>query len=210
VVFTASALLPIPLGHRYVLLSVFFLQLALVRLLLNLTPYAGAPGTWASRLWLRIPAWLGVFALLAYMTVTNVAVAREHFEHTAGSSRAEESVTLRCARRVGELAGPHAIVLSTALASWSLPTFGPKIVPPYHKNPLIVDADERRRAALRFFAPGAPDAERDAIIAAYHVTHVLVPPRNAAAVSRYLSAARLLARLPGGSELYALSVRSVR
>jgi hypothetical protein len=203
-VFTASAFLPIPLGHRYVLLSVFFLQLALVRLLLNLTPYAGAPGTWASRLWLRIPAWLAVCGVLVYMAVTNVAVAREHFAHTAASTRAKESVTLRCARRVGELAGPHAIVLSTALASWSLPTFGPKIVPPYHKNPLIVDAEERRRAALRFFAFGASDAERAAIVAAYHVTHVLVPARNAAAVAHYLEDDRLLARLPGGSALYAL------
>jgi hypothetical protein len=201
-VFAASALLPIPLGHRYVLLSVFFLQLALVRLLLNLTPRAAAPGSWASRRWLRLPACAGVYALLAYMTVTNVAVAREHFEHTA--ARGGESVTLRCARRVGELAGPRAIVLSTALASWSLPTFGPRIVPPYHKNPLIVDADERRRAALRFFAFGTPDAERDAIVAAYHVTHVLVPARNAAAVSRYLAAARPLGRMPGGAELYAL------
>ncbi len=204
-VFTASALLPIPLGHRYVLLSVFFLQLALVRLCLNLTPYAGAPGTWASRRWLRIPAWLAVFSLLAYMAVTNVAVAREHFEHTAASARGKESVALRCARRVGELAGPHAIVLSTALASWSLPTFGPKIVTPYHKNPLIVDADERRRAALRFFSFRASDAERDAIVLAYGVTHVLVPPRNAAAVARYLGSDRLLAHLPGGSDLYALS-----
>jgi len=176
---------------------------------LNFTPYAGAPGTWASRPWLRIPAWVAVFALLAYMTVTNVAVAREHFEHTAGSTRAKESVTLRCARRVGELAGPHAIVLSTALASWSLPTFGPKIVPPYHKNPLIVDADERRRAALRFFAFGTSDAERDAIVAAYHVTHVLVPARNAAAVSRFVGDDQLLARLPGGSELYALPVAAL-
>jgi hypothetical protein len=211
-VFAASALLPIPLGHRYVLLSVFFLQLALVRLLLNLTPYTGKAGTWASHLWLRLPAWLGVFALLAYMSVTNVAVAREHFEHTAGSRRATESVTLRCARRVGELTGPHAIVLSTALASWSLPTFGPKIVPPYHKNPLIVDAEERRHAAIRFFAFGASDAERDAIVTSYHVTHVLVPARNAAPVAGYLAAARLLARLPGGSELYALPppVGSVR
>lgn len=203
-VFTASALLPIPLGHRYVLLSVFFLQLALVRLLLELTPYSGAPGTWASRAWLRIPAWFGVFALLVYMSVTNVAVAREHFEHTAAGSHGKESVTLRIARRVGELAGPHAIVLSTALASWSLPTFGPKIVPPYHKNPLIVDAEERRRAALRFFGFGVSRAERDAILTEYRVTHVLVPARNANAVAGYLGDDRLLARLPGGSALYAL------
>ncbi|HTQ07508.1 MAG TPA: hypothetical protein VMI54_26810, partial [Polyangiaceae bacterium] len=85
-VFAVSALLPIPLGHRYVLLSVFFLQLALVRLLLNLTPAAPPAGTWASRPVLRVAAALGVFALLAYMAVSNVTVAREHFEHTAAAA----------------------------------------------------------------------------------------------------------------------------
>lgn len=204
-VFAVSALLPIPLGHRYVLLSVFFLQLALVRLLLDIAPGAPAGAAPPSRRRLRLAGDAGVFALLAYMAWSNVAVAREHFQHVEASAHGRESTTLRCARRVGELAGPHAVVLSTALASWSLPTFGPKIVPPYHKNPLIVDAEERRHAALRFFAAGTGDRERDAILAQYGVTHVLVPPHAAGSVSDYLGDDRLLARLPGGYSLYALA-----
>jgi hypothetical protein len=203
-VFVLGAFFPIPLGHRYVLLSVFFLQLALVRLLLNLTPRSPIVAGWAARPPLRVSAGAAVTLFLVWLGVSNVAAAHEHLRHMAASSHGQESTALRCARRVGELAGPHAVVLSTALGSWSLPTFGPKIVTPLHKNPLIADADERRRDALRFFAPQATDAEREAIVLRYGVTHVLVPARNAGVVRDFLRDDQLMARLPGGFALYAL------
>jgi hypothetical protein len=204
-VFMLGRFFPIPLGHRYVLLSIFFLQIALVRLLLELTPRAPRPGTWLARWPLRIALDLAVALFLAWLCVTNVADAREHFRHTAASSHDKESLALRNGRRVAELVGARAIVLSTALASWSLPTFGPKIVTPLHKNPLIPDAEERRHDATRFFTPRTSFAERQAIVARYGVTHVLVPPRNAAALYDFLRDDELVARLSGGYLLYAVA-----
>jgi hypothetical protein len=202
-VFALGALLPIPLGHRYVLLSVFFLQLALVRLLLNLTPRVASG--WSRHWPLRAGAVLAVGAFLVWLCVSNVEAALEHFRRTAAASHDKEGVPLRNARRVGELAGPHAIVLSTALGSWALPTFGPKIVTPLHKNPLIPDAEERRHAALDFFSPRASEREREAIVAHYHVTHVLVPQRNLPAVRDFLQDDQLIARLAGGFSLYQIA-----
>ena len=205
-VFLVSALLPIPLGHRYVLLSVFFLQIALVKLLLNLTPPAGS-----ARLLTRVLGGATVALLLLYLVGSNVWTSREHFRRTAESARGRESVTVRYARKVGERAGPHAVILSTTLASWPLPTFGPKVVSPHHKNPLIPDAEERRAAASRFFAPFTPDAERRQILARYHVTHVVAPPRTAQPVQRFLDGLAEGERLAGGFTLYSLErPRAVR
>lgn len=204
-VFTLGAFFPIPLGHRYVLLAVFFLQIALVRLLVTLTPRAPKPGTWLGHLGPRIGAGVLVAAFLVWLTLSNIAAAREHFRRTAAGAHDKESVPLRYARRAGELAGPRAIVLSTALASWSLPTFGPKIVTPLHKNPLIFDAEQRRHDALSFFSPRATNDERRDIVARYHVTHVVVPARNLSAVSGFLRDAEFVARLPGGYTLYSLA-----
>jgi hypothetical protein len=203
-VFTLGAFFPIPLGHRYVLLAVFFLQLALVRLLVTLTPRAPAPGSPFARRLPRLGAGALVAVFPAWLTLSNVAAAREHFRHMGAGTREQESTPLRYARRVGELAGPRAVVLSTALASWALPTFGPKIVTPLHKNPLIADAEERRRDAVSFFSPRTSDDERREIVARYHVTHVVVPSRNASAVAGFLRNEEFVARLPGGYTLYAL------
>lgn len=211
-VFVGSALVPIPLGHRYVLLSVFFLQLVLVKLLLILTPGPSSEG-WAARAWLRWPAAALVGALLVFCGVTNVTAARDHFEKTEQSARAsegKESVTLRYARRVGELAGEHAVVFSTALASWPLPTFGPKVVAPHHTNPLIPDSAERRRAAIRFFAPYSSVPERRAILERYQVTHVVAPPRTLPVVLTYLESTGKRQALPGGNLLFSVGVAASR
>jgi len=200
-VFVTSALFPIPLGHRYVLLSVFFLQIALVKLLLNLTP----PASSGARALPRLLGGLSVALLLAFCVGSNAWSSREHFRRIAGLARGRESVTLRYARKVGERAGPHAVVLSTTLASWPLPTFGPKIVSPHHKNPLIPDAEERRHAASRFFAVHTSDRERRAILAQYHVTHVVAPPRTMPVVGYFLDGLAEGERLAGGYTLYSLA-----
>ena len=132
-VFGVSALLDIPLGHRFALLAVFFLQIGLVWLLLAsarcdrgeqrrsrrcATPRgssARSPRSACSCSW----------------SLTNVADARARFER---ERRDDESPTVRYARRVAELAGPNAVILAEPLASWPLPTFGPKIVTLHHRK----------------------------------------------------------------------------
>jgi hypothetical protein len=209
-VFVGNVLLPLPLGHRYILLSVFFLQLALVKLLLILTPRRGT-SAWAERAPLRWAAAGLVGVFLSYALGSNIQVAEEHLRRTAGQGRGKEereSLPLRYARRVGELAGPHAVILSSALASWPLPTFGPKVVAPHHTNPLIPDAQERRRAAIRFLAPHTSANERRLILQRYRVTHVVTPPRASSAVLDFLDREGKRTGLPGGFALYTLKPRN--
>jgi hypothetical protein len=202
-VFLAGALWPVPLGHRYVLLAVFFLQIALVSLLLELTP-PWVPGAVRHPVW-RVVGGVAVGAVLVAAGAANVSSALDHFRRTAAAGHDRESATVRYARAVGKRAGPDAVVLSSALASWPLPTFGPKIVTPHHKNPLIPDGEERRHAALRFFSPSASAAERRRILDEYQVTHVVAPPRTSGVVSAFLDGFGEGQRLAAGYTLYAVA-----
>ncbi len=208
-VFVGNILVPLPLGHRYVLLSVFFLQLVLVKLLLLLTPRRGER-RWAERAVLRWGAAVLVAAFLLYALGVNVSLAHEHLRRAETQARGaeRESVTVRYARRVGELAGPNAVILSSALASWPLPTFGPKVVTPHHTNPLITDSAERRRSAIRFMAQGTSSTERRLILKRYGVTHVVTPPRVSSSVLDFLEREGSKRQgLAGGFALYALKPR---
>jgi hypothetical protein len=51
---------------------------------------------------------------------------------------------------------------------------------------LITDAEERERAARRFFGPKGSDEERWAILERFRVTHVIATPRNSPASFRFL------------------------
>ena len=202
-VFIGSAWFDVPLGHRFVLLAVFFLQIALVFLLLALTPTGPVLPAWARRSWLRVVAAAGVAAFLVYHGVVNVqaAVARFH-EFRGGLSQ-----TVRLGRRIGQIATENGVILGDAQASWSLPTFGPRVVSPHHSNPLVADTDERRRDARRFFAPGVSDQERLRILAHYGVTHVLFTARQSGAAERLVERRGTLTELPYGYRIYALDAK---
>jgi hypothetical protein len=184
-VFGAAAFLDIPLGHRFVLLAVFFLQIGLVWLLLLALsrPRRGSPEP-LPRYAARLAGALAAAVLLAVMGVTAVTDASERFARERRTG--VESPTVRYGRRVAELAGPNAIIFADELPSWPLPTFGPKIVTLHHRNPLITDAEERERAARRFFGPRVSDEERWAILERFRVTHVIATPRNSPASFRFL------------------------
>jgi hypothetical protein len=191
-VFVASRFLPIPLGHRFILLTVFFLQVGLVWLLLELTPREAAG--WAARRPLRLAAAAGVGALLLFCTVRNV---REAIERFAGARTRGESSTVRLGRRVGKIAGEDAVVLASALDSWPLPTFGPKVIALHHRNPLIRDSAERDRAVARFFSRSGSDQERERILEQFGVTHVLFTGRGGAA-EEFISSRGTSHNVPGG------------
>ena len=200
-VFAAGAVLDIPLGHRFLLLSTFFFQVGLVWLLLRALqpPASGAPRTRLERA-LRLGAATAATGLLGFMAISNVVAARERFAERRVPGT--ESPVVRYGQRVGELAGPSAIVLADALASWPIPTFGPKIVTLYHRNPLIADASERDRAASRFFGGSASDQERRDILERFNVTHVVTSPRIGGAALRFLQGQSPRRGLPFGRFLY--------
>lgn len=196
-IFVGSALVPVPLGHRFVLLAVFFLQVGLVFLLLALTTDGGV---WRGHPRALLGAKLGVGLFLAYLAVTNVADARARFAEFRGGV----SPTVRLGHRVGQITGTRGVVLGDPLPCWSLPTFGPRIVALHHSNPLVPDTDERTQKVRRFFAPGTSNREREAILARYSVTHVLLTPRQGGGVERFLERRAEAFSLPSGYTLYAL------
>ncbi|HEX6273566.1 MAG TPA: hypothetical protein VFZ53_11005 [Polyangiaceae bacterium] len=205
-VFGASALLDVPLGHRFALLAVFFLQIGVVWLLLAaLGSPRRAAGEPALRYGARLAGLAGAAGLLVTMAVMNVDDASERFARRRGGNG--ESSTVIYARRVGELAGPNAVVLADPLASWSIPTFGPKIVTLHHGNPLT-DGAEREAASRRFFGAKTPAAERRAILERYHVTHVVTLPKTSPAALRYLEANGQRHALPLGRALFTLEHES--
>jgi hypothetical protein len=199
--FALSAFVPIPLGHRYVLLAMPFLQVALVWLLLELSPREpSATGPFARR-WARIASASAVAVFLLYLVVSNALAARERFARISPSLTPRESPTVKLGERVAKLAGPNAIVLANPLASWSLPTFGPKVVTLHHRNPLITDGDERD-AAMAFFSGTTSDEQRVAILERFRVTHVLAPPPSSRSLARFLRENATAQDVPGKHTLY--------
>jgi hypothetical protein len=111
---------------------------------------------------------------------------------------------VRFDRDVATRAGPDAVILADVGRSWSLPTFGPRVVALLHRNPLVVDYQARLRDVSAALSGGTPDATRTAIIEKYAVTHVLVANRSPVAVRRYLEKVGTRSSLPEGYDLYAL------
>ncbi|HEV8547514.1 MAG TPA: hypothetical protein VGQ57_00780, partial [Polyangiaceae bacterium] len=202
--FVARIILPVPLGHRYVLLAVFNLQVVLVAGLLELVPR----GPVQAKAWAlpgaRALAALGVVALLGAQAWLGVQSARTRLGPRAHARRAD-SQTVRLGRAIGRAAGNDAIVLGTALGSWVVPAFGPRVVVLLHENPLVADYRRRELDARVFFSDGTSNELRDAILSRYHVTHVLLSANSAPSVRRYVAARGAPQDLPGSSVLYALS-----
>ncbi len=200
--FAANAFVELPLGHRFVLLSMVYLHIGLVWLLLSVTPgYVGAFGFVRRRVWGVLSA-LCVAATLLVFFVHSVLVAREP-QLSRRYSRPESYVVSNM-RAFAEAAGPNAVVLATPLLSWPLPTFGPKVIALYHQDPLVPDAEAREYAVKRFLAPSAQDQERAQILAKYHVSHVLLS-RESGPVLRFLAKTSTVRGVGSGYHLYTLS-----
>jgi hypothetical protein len=204
-VFIVSAFVSVPLGHRYLLLANFFLQVGLVWLLLQLMP-AGAPlPSWATRAGPRWLARVAVALLLVGLSLASVERAREKLARGMLRARGAESPAVRVGRSVAELAGRDAVVLGSEIASWSLPTFGPKIVALHHKG-LTRDTRSRSHDVRRFFST-FDDEERRSVVERYGVTHVLAGRSESARVRRFLMRNGRAESLPTGVVLYALRSR---
>jgi hypothetical protein len=201
-VFTASAFVDIPLGHRFILLGAFFLQIGLVWLLLAvLPPFAPTVSRRTFRYAARVGLAAAGLASLVYMALSTVSDAWEKFDGKRDSDYSR-SPTVRYGKRVAELAGPNAVVLARPVPSWPLPTFGPKIVTLHHRNPLIRDAAERNRDGARFLSGAASDEERRRILARYGVTHVITLPEESKQALHFLRAHGRRQSLPLGRQLF--------
>ena len=203
-VFLANFYVRIPLGHRFLLLAIFFLQVGVVWLLLALTPRGPALPRWAARLPVRVAAAVAVASALAVTAYTNVAAARARFRTVP---RVRESLVMRAGRNIAAKAGPNAVILGDPTACWALPTFGPRIVALHHGNMIVADAEQRLDDAGRFFS--SPDDKiRSPILARYGATHVLVDRRGARRAASFLAANAKLVLTVGSFRLYAVDSKA--
>lgn len=198
-VFVANAFVELPLGHRFVLLAIVFLHIAMVWGCLMLTPgYADAP-RWLARRWARIAGPALVLGVLALGVWHNVKLAAWRIP---AASRNWVSPVLNYARVVASLAGKDAVIMARSRDGWPVPAFGPKIVALLHPNPLVPDGAERELDANAFFWGACAEARRKAILAKYGVTHVLLAQGEALATQRFLDAQAQPVIVPGGYRLY--------
>ncbi|MET0413971.1 MAG: hypothetical protein ABW217_21860 [Polyangiaceae bacterium] len=197
-VFAANAFVPLPLGHRFVLLAMVFLHLATVWGCLRISPgYHDASPLlrWRAVRWLAVVILIGAFTLGA---VRNVGLAVNRVDEARGISQ-----VVNYSRQVSKAAGEHGVVLGAARDAWPIPTFGPKVVSLLHMNPLVQDGLQREDDVTTFFGRRTSPEARDAILAKYSVTHVL--SRNEPkALRTYLEARASARRIAMGYRLYTL------
>ena len=106
-------------------------------------------------------------------------------------------------KAIAEAAGPGAVVLTTPLLSWPLPTFGPKVVTLFHDDPLVVDLATRELDVAHFLGR-ASDEQRSQILARYAVTHVLLGRESNGALLRFLRGHGTARPVGTGFQLYTL------
>lgn len=204
--FVINAYVPLPLGHRFILLAVFYLQLAVVWLLVVASPKRDlAPLSWVD----RSVGWLGaalVAVTLGASAYLNLDDAWRDFDEARARAERQDSPFVRYARRVGELAGPNAIVLGDPILTWPIPTFGPRVVALKHENPLVEDRTARNEAVDLFLARRTKDGERMRILEHFRVTHVIVREKQDRQLGDFLGEHGTRHRLPSGHRLYALDV----
>jgi hypothetical protein len=206
----------LPLAHRFLLFTVFYLQLAMVWVILQIIDA-----------WRTIPRppqaqayMLGTLAFLALIVVSNVVLLATEFSGYTFSpkqlsmidKRAQIPDRLSVVELYSELTGPLAessVVLSTAQVGWPLPTVKGKVVALYHENPMVSDQNQRYRDTLEFFYRQLEDQQRTDIIRGYQATHLLVSdsdaavaPEVSAALEKWLSAHAIPVAKVGSYRMY--------
>lgn len=201
--FVGNAFVELPLGHRFVLLAIVYLQIGLVWLLLRLTPSYPDAFRFVRRRALGVISSLLVAATLLVFFTHSVLLARALFDGPRARA-GRESPVVQNMRAFAASAGPGAVVLASPRLSWPLPTFGPKVLVLFHEDPLVPDAAARERAVKRFLSQAGSDAERREILARYGVTHVLLQRETGSPV-RFLAKTSTVRMVGTGFRLFTLS-----
>ncbi|MBN2196419.1 MAG: hypothetical protein JW751_26645 [Polyangiaceae bacterium] len=199
--FVANSFMKLPLGHRFILLVIPYLQIATVWLLLRATP-GYSEGWWVLRggLWRKVLSSLCVAGMLGAMVYVNVSLAWRA-DHR---KRDERRNRVALCRAVATAVRPGGVVLGDPSTTWPLPTCGVKVVALLHQNPLAQDQRERGRRVREFLRSGTSSRRRRAILAQYRVSHVITHAKTPASVRSFLGDRGAKRRLPSGYTLYTL------
>jgi len=202
--FAVNMYRPLPLGHRFILLAIFFLHVGLVWLLLLVTPGSARALSLLSRRWLAWIARAGVATVLLVFLVHNLRLTKAECIDDPALGPGKQSPYVALARGVAHATGDHAVVLTESVTGWPIPAFGPKVVSIYHGNPLVLDSAAREAAVRRFFHANISEVERTSILERYQVTHVLTRYTAHGALGQFLTRRNAVRIEVQGYSLYAL------
>ncbi len=166
----------IQIGERFVFFVAFFLHLGIALFICEwIESGTGRPPKGARSRWFRS-------AVIAVIVLSAIPFLKHDVKMT-GSLLLSNFVQRRHAETMPEKFGFLAaylkssdVVLTDSLSGFSLPALtGAKTVFHMHGNPLLVqELETRKRANSMFLSGPATKHERDGIVAAYGVTHILI------------------------------------
>ncbi|MBN1795975.1 MAG: hypothetical protein JW804_04820 [Sedimentisphaerales bacterium] len=184
-IYAASWFYPVPMGHRFIFFTVFYMHLAIALGLRELKLFTGSS---IKQAMFGIGDAAVVKLLFISLTICavlyNVNLVRKSYIYDLRLSKGtgvsmDDFQSLDIVERFSfleEIIGPYDVVMADEKTSWVLPSFCGKVisVPERHENPLIADSMQRRRDHAEFFEQGTTTEQRANLLDKYDVSYILI------------------------------------
>jgi hypothetical protein len=162
---------PIPVGDRYLIFAVMFLQMATVAWLVT------TPWTPSGRSMLRMTAAVLV-AFHLVITGIDLGGTRVNATRTASVFNRGDTGLVNQLTALATVVGPDQIVMADFTTRWMLPAVTGKVVASGRDVFGVDDARARLAAAEEFFFAGTSMTRRIALLAGYDAEYVLFAPEE--------------------------------
>jgi hypothetical protein len=170
---------PTPLGHRFLLFSVFYLHLALIWAVLEIQRSSDRLAETESLIGVRRSKTAVIVCFLGLCFLWNLALSvlefsgyRIYAHKGVRARRFSMQPIVEDMKRLAQYFPSDAVILAPARVSWPIPTFKGKVVAVYHANPMVGDCLVRYMDTNRFFQVETSPAERLEILRKYNPTHI--------------------------------------
>ena len=176
-VYGLNVFITVPLGHRFLLLSVFFLQCAMVALVIDHKDLVAAGSRMfpaVARVWRRLAIVVLVISASIQMMVVGLVAFDGRLSVPGAFAHALDEDLLDRYRRLAVHVPEDAVVLASEYHSWPLPSFSGKVVVLHHLNPLVRNHLARKWDVKAFYKDSTSASDREKILRAYGPTHVLL------------------------------------
>jgi hypothetical protein len=194
-IFVVGSVAGIPLAHRYLAPTMFFLQLASAAAFVELVQTRKALPTGRSSPVIRYAPVVLAVLLIGQVAAAGIDFARlyaeRHLGRTFGAHPAKP--VMRQFSELAALIPADAIVMADDDAALPQPAFKAKLVS--HPRALVADSPARLAAVERFFAAGTTAAERRALLARYRASYVVMLPAETGIAADDVAAIERLGRV---------------
>jgi hypothetical protein len=178
--YFAHFFIEVPLAHRFLLFVTFYLQLALVWLILRIFEnWQISPRQPLEKysMWATLACLTSIFILnIGMLTVEffGYTYSPKTLQLQKKNTQLPEGMTVvDLYTKLTDPLPETAVVLASSSTGWPLPTVKAKVVSLYHENPMLLDQAERYEATGAFFFSSIEHQKRIDIVKDYNVTHIL-------------------------------------